>query len=322
MTTAADTAADESIHVTVLELRWEAAGVVSVRLGPEDGALPGWEPGAHVDVVLPNRIVRQYSLVESAPDLRWYRVAVQLDPESRGGSEYIHRFLRPGQQVRVRGPRNHFPMPKHGPLVLVGGGIGITPLLAMLRSAQAHSRPWSLHYGGRSRGTMAFLPELEPYRDRVRLWPSDETGLPPLDEIVSSAGHDSTILACGPGAMLDAVGAAVARSGIPEERLQVERFKARPRPPTVDAPVLVRAARSEREVLVDENTSLLDGLLRAGVRVSSSCRNGVCGTCEVAVLAGVPDHRDDVLTQAQQAAGASMLVCVSRAVGGEVTLDV
>lgn len=308
---------------TVTELRWEAVGVVSVRLRADGPPFAPWQPGAHVDLTLPNRLTRQYSVIESDDARSWLRVAVLLDPASRGGSEYVHYFLRPGQRVLVGGPRNKFPMPPAGPLTFVAGGIGITPILPMIASATAQRREWTLDYGGRARAHMAFLDGLRAeHGDRVRAWPGDVTGRMPLARILAAAPPGTSVLACASRPVLDALERAMLESTLPIGRLHLERFKPRPRPPAVDRPVLVHAARSNVDVLVDERTSLLDGLLRAGVAVNSSCRTGVCGTCEIPVLRGVPDHRDDVLTRDQQDAGATILVCVSRSAGPELTLDV
>ncbi len=308
---------------TVVELRLEAERVISLRLRADDDGFAPWTPGAHITLILPNRMSRQYSVIESDAAITWLRIAVLLEPAGRGGSEYIHHFLRPGQVVLVEGPRNKFPLPPAGPLTMFAGGIGITPILPMLRTATAQGRPWTLDYVGRRRESMPFLAELErDYGDRVRAWPTRRTGRVPLTEVLTAAPADTAVLACGPQGMLDSLELAVLESPLPDSCLHVERFKPRPRPPVVERPVLLRAARSQVDVQVDEKTSLLDGLLRAGIPINASCRNGVCGTCETRVLGGVPDHRDDVLTREQQEAGDTMLVCVSRAVGEELILDV
>jgi ferredoxin-NADP reductase len=309
--------------VVVSELRLESPQVISVCLSSIDGTeLAPWEPGAHIDLKLPNSAVRQYSLVEAASNMSWYRIAVLRDNVSRGGSEYIHYFLRPGQTVEIDGPRNHFHMPPAGALTFVAGGIGIAPILPMIEKADRTGRSWHLHYASRSRDAMAFQRHLEGHGERVSLWPTEERGLMPLSTIVSRLANDESLLCCGPESMLSALGQCVVDSGMDLRRYHVERFKPRPKPAVVDHDVLVHARRSQVSTTVDPNTSLLDGLSRAGVRVSSSCKAGICGTCEVRILAGTPDHRDDVLTADQQAAGDVMMPCVSRAIGKEITLDV
>jgi ferredoxin-NADP reductase len=312
------------LHAIVKELTYEADGVVSVRLMRADGlALPPWQPGAHIDLVLPVGITRQYSIIESAADLSWYRIAVLKEVASRGGSEYVHIFLRPGQSVGIREPLNHFALLDSPEYLFLAGGIGVTPIMAMIDSVTARQRQWTLHYGGRNLSTMAFRQRLQSSRGQVTLWPASEHGPMPLPDIVGPFRADMKLYCCGPGGLLDAVQEVASSRGWPADAVRIERFKPRARPaPADDGPVKVVAARSGIEVTVSPTESLLDGLVRAGVRVDSSCRLGVCGTCRVRVLDGEPDHRDDVLTSEQQIAGDSMLVCVSRALSDTLTLDV
>ncbi|MDW5596999.1 PDR/VanB family oxidoreductase [Conexibacter stalactiti] len=311
-------------EVVVTQLTYEADAVVSVRLERPDGApLPAWEPGAHVDLLLPVGITRQYSLIESPPDFSSYTIAVLQQPNSRGGSEYVHVFLRPGQRVALGAPRNHFALDPAPHYLFLGGGIGITPLLSMVRAAALRRARWSLHYGGRSVRSMAFAQELvAAHGDAVRLWPADERGPLPLGELLRERADDTLLYCCGPAPLLSAVQEQAERAGWPREAIHFERFA-----PTVhahgpDLPVTVVARRSGVEVLVEEDESLLDGLARAGVSMASSCRAGVCGACQATVLDGVPDHRDDVLTPAQREAGDVMMPCVSRARGERIVLDV
>jgi ferredoxin-NADP reductase len=313
-------------EVVTTQLTYEADGVVSVRLERPDGApLPAWEPGAHVDLVLPVGITRQYSLIESPPDFSSYKVAVLQQRNSRGGSEYVHVFLRPGQRVAVGAPRNHFTLDDAPRYLFLGGGIGITPMLSMARAAQERGRDYALHYGGRSLRSMAYRDELRAaHGDALTLWPAEATGPLPLDDLLHErGGADGTLLyCCGPEAMLAAVAAAAERHGWPEQAVRFERFA-----PTVhehgpDLPVTVVAQRSGVELLVEEDESVLDGLLRAGVGIGSSCRSGICGACQTTVLEGEPDHRDDILSAAQRDAGDTMMPCVSRARSERLVLDV
>jgi len=313
-----------AFEAVVTQLTLEADAVVSVRLERADGApLPAWEPGAHVDLILPVGIARQYSLIESPPDFSSYRIAVLQQRASRGGSEYVHVFLRPGQRVGVSAPRNHFALDPAPSYLFVGGGIGITPLLSMARDAQARGARWSLHYGGRSRRSMAYWRELvDRYGGAVQVWADDEERPLPLERLLARREEGTLLYCCGPAGLIDAVRSLAAERGWPEEDVRFERFA-----PTVhehgpDREIAVTAARSGVELVVEEDESVLDALLRAGVGISSSCRSGVCGACQVAVLEGEPDHRDDILTSAQQAAGDTMLPCVSRARGERLVLDV
>lgn len=314
----------QTYEVVVTQLTLEADAVVSVRLQRPDGApLPAWEPGAHVDLELPVGIARQYSLIESPPDFSSYEVAVLQQQASRGGSEYVHVFLRPGQRVRVSAPRNHFALEPAPSYLFVGGGIGITPLLSMARDAQARGIRFALHYGGRSRRTMAFWRELvDAHGGAVQVWADDEERRLPLERLLARREEGQQLYACGPQPLIDAVRALAAEHGWPEEDVRFERFAPTVREHGPDREIAVEARRSGVALTVEQDESVLDALLRAGVAISSSCRSGVCGACQVGVLEGEPEHRDDILTSAQQAAGDTMLPCVSRACGERLVLDV
>ncbi|MFB7630809.1 PDR/VanB family oxidoreductase [Streptomyces sp. NPDC056149] len=317
----ASEAGPQEIPVIVRQLRWEAAGVVSVVLArPGGGVLPVWEPGAHVELVLPTGIVRQYSLCGAPDDPSCYRVAVRRDPASRGGSEYVHSFLRPGQPLRIRGPRNHFRFEPADSYLFVAGGIGITPILPMVRQAAASGARWRLAYGGRSAAAMAFRDELAPHRDAVSLYPGDESGRMPLDALLGQAPPDTAVYACGPESLLDGVANGTAQ--LPQGTVHMERFRPRERKPARNSAVEVVCARSGRTVGVPAERSVLDALADAGLPVAGSCRQGVCGTCETRVLDGVPDHRDDILSEEERERGDRMYLCVSRARTPRLVLDV
>jgi ferredoxin-NADP reductase len=311
-------------EVVTTQLTLQADGVVSVRLARPGGApLPAWEPGAHVDLVLPVGLTRQYSLTGSPADRSAYTITILQQPGSRGGSEYVHLFLRPGQRVHVSEPRNHFPLEDAPEHLFLAGGIGITPLLSMVEAVAGRGARWTLHYGGRSRASMAFADELVArHGDHVVLWPADERGRVPVDALLADRTPGARLSCCGPEGMVAAVQATAAEHGWPDDAVHFERFA-----PTVhehgpDRPVTVVAARSGREVLIEQDESLLDGLVRAGVGMASSCRSGVCGACQVTVIEGDPDHRDDILSAAQREEGAVMMPCVSRAHGERIVLDV
>ncbi|MET9296638.1 PDR/VanB family oxidoreductase [Streptomyces sp. NPDC003077] len=311
--------------VIVRELRWEAAGVVSVLLArPDGGRLPAWQPGAHIDLLLPTGIVRQYSLCGSPSDPFAYRVAVRRDAASRGGSEYVHAFLRPGQPLRIRGPRNHFRFEPADSYLFVAGGIGITPILPMARQAAAWGASWQLVYAGRTAASMAFrdtLGALAPHQDAVRVYPGDEGGRMPLEALLGQARPGTAVYACGPGPLLDAVSDGAAH--LPRGTVHVERFRPRAGEGTrQDAAVEVVCARSGRTVNVAAERSVLDALSDAGLPVAGSCRQGVCGTCETRVLEGVPDHRDGILSEEEREKGDRMYLCVSRARTPRLVLDV
>jgi ferredoxin-NADP reductase len=307
------------LELEVVELRLEAPGVLSVLLAdPERRLLPVWSPGAHVDLGLPEH-VRQYSLCGEVSDRRHYRIAVLREELSSGGSEYVHEVLRPGERVEVGGPRNHFPLVEAEEYLFVAGGIGITPLLPMIRSVSAAGRPWRLGYGGRSRVSMAFLGELAVHGERVSLWPADEVGLIDLEAVIGPPQDGVAVYCCGPEPLLAAMEAQCAQW--PEGALHVERFKARPREdvdPADERPFDVVLERSGLRVVVPVDRTVLDVLGDAGIDVPNACRDGVCGSCEVKLLAGEPDHRDSVLPLGH---ATSIMLCVSRARSSELVLD-
>lgn len=313
-----------SLEITAASL--VAAGVRSLRLERSDRApLPSWDPGAHLEFVLPNGLVRHYSLCGDIRETGAYEVAVLLAPESRGGSAYVHNDLQLGEVLTVRGPRNNFPfaVASGERAIFIAGGIGITPILPMIRRADEEGIEWSLAYGGRSRESMAYLDELERYGSRVQLAPQDELGHLDLQAVLGAPRLDTNVFCCGPTGLLDAVQQLC--ETWPTGTLHLERFSARSLDDGVDADSTAFTVVAERsgvtcEVPVGE--SITDALGRAGIVVPTSCREGICGTCETKVIAGVPDHRDFLLGDADRESGATMLICVSRARTPELVLDV
>ncbi len=293
-----------------------AAGVVRLSLRDPGGApLPAWTPGAHLDLVLGNGLVRQYSLCGDPQDTSVLQVAVLREDAGRGGSRYVHDELAEGHSLRVRGPRNHFPLREARRYLFVAGGIGITPLLPMIEQVAARGDEWRLVYGGRTRASMAFRDHLETrYPARVEILPQDETGLLDLPRLLACPG-DTAIYCCGPEPLVLAMEQLCA--GRP---LYVERFS----PKTageLSGSFEVELAQSGQTLAVAAGESILEVLEKAGVAVLSSCRQGTCGTCETAVLAGTPDHRDSVLTGEDRAAADAMMICVSRAHSDRLVLD-
>ncbi|MFC4943122.1 PDR/VanB family oxidoreductase [Pseudonocardia sp. GCM10023141] len=299
-----------------------ADGVVAVVLGsPAGGDLPAWSPGAHVDLILADDLVRQYSLCGDPADRTSYRIAVLREPDGRGGSAFVHDELVPGATVRVVGPRNHFALEPARRYVFLAGGIGITPILPMLGAAAAAGADWQLTYGGRTAASMAFADELRAvHGERVALRPQDDHGLLDLDGLLGEPAADMLVYCCGPDALLVAVEGRCA--AWPAGALHVERFS----PKDQGEPVLagsfeIELARTGTTLTVPPDRSVLDVLAAAGVRVLSSCQEGTCGTCETAVLDGEVDHRDSLLTDEERAAHTTMFVCVSRAAGPKLILE-
>ncbi|MGH3949193.1 MAG: PDR/VanB family oxidoreductase [Pseudonocardiaceae bacterium] len=304
------------------QITWESDGVLSLALvDPAGRPLPEWAPGAHIDLTLRNTLVRQYSLCGDPADNTRYLVAVLREQAALGGSEFVHEGLRPGHRLQVVGPRNNFELVEANRYVFIAGGIGITPILAMIKSMEAAGADWHLHYGGRRRDSMAFLDELAEYGDRVSVVAEDEQGMLDLDTILAEYMPGTVVYCCGPEPLLNAVERRTA--GWPEGSLRIERFKAKTRdaPETGERPLEIVCQRSGCIVNVPTDCSLLDALEAAGVSVPNSCRDGICGSCETKVLDGVPDHRDSVLSGAEQAAGNTMMVCVSRAKSDRLFLD-
>ncbi|MBA0050884.1 oxidoreductase [Streptomyces sp. AJS327] len=312
------TSPDEPLmDLLVRRMTWEADGVLSVELThPDGGPLPSWEPGAHVDLHL-DGLVRQYSLCSDPRTPRTYRVGVLNEPSSRGGSRHVHARLRPGGRVTVSAPRNHFALEDAAGYVFVAGGIGVTPILAMAREAARRGAEWRMVYGGRSRSSMAFLDELTALGGDVTVVPHDEHGHIDLDAALAGLPDGTLVYCCGPEALLAAV-----EARCPAEQLRVERFAA----PVVersgdDAAFEVECRTSGLTLSVGADMSILDAAESAGLDVVSSCRDGICGSCETRVLDGTPDHRDFLLSEAERAAGATMMICVSRRASGRLALD-
>ncbi|MEU7635272.1 PDR/VanB family oxidoreductase [Streptomyces sp. NPDC039016] len=305
------------VHLIVRRMTWEADGVLSVELAHPDGKpLPAWTPGAHIDVEVGGRI-RQYSLCGDPRSAATYRIGVLDAPASRGGSRHVHTRLRPGQTVPVRPPRNHFALEDAPGYLFVAGGIGITPLLAMAREAARRGTPWRMVYGGRSRSSMAFTDELAALGGPVTLVPQDEHGPLDLDAALADLPAGTLVYCCGPEPLLAAI-----EGKCPADRLRVERFTAPVVPRTgADQAFEVECRASGRTLTVGADTSILRAAEDAGILVNSSCRDGICGSCETRVLAGTPDHRDSLLSAAEHAASATMMICVSRCASDRLVLD-
>lgn len=302
-----------------------AEGVVRLTLRhPEGHFLPAWEPGAHLDLVLTPELTRQYSLCGDPRDRSVLQVAVLREEAGRGGSRHVHDSLAEEQRVHVRGPRNHFPLVKAKRYLFIAGGIGITPILPMIEQVASSGSDWNLVYGGRTRSSMAFRDELETrYPGHVEIHPQDERGLLNLHALLAEPGDDAAetlIYCCGPEALLNVVEQHC--TGWPTGSLHVERFA--PKAGANDGPLAafkVELAQTGTVLEVPSDRSILDVVEESGVSVLSSCQEGTCGTCETTVLSGKPDHRDSVLTDEEQEAGDTMMICVSRSCSPRLILD-
>jgi ferredoxin-NADP reductase len=295
-----------------------AAGVLGITLVPlGGGTLPSWQPGAHITLHLSNGLERQYSLCGDPANRHQYEIAVLRAADSAGGSEWIHAQVVPGMTIEVSGPLNHFAIEAAKDYLFVAGGIGITPIKAMIESLPIQ-RGWSLVYLGRSRTTMAFVDELiERYPDHVSVLASDEppTGISVIDV---AAATKAEVYCCGPESLMAALADVV-----PSDRMHFERFEPVDRTSGVEvSAVEVTAKRSKKTFSVPAGESILDALEENGVALIGSCRKGVCGTCEVRVVSGVPQHLDSVMEDSEKDDLQVMYPCVSRSKTPELVLDV
>ncbi|MDQ1129746.1 PDR/VanB family oxidoreductase [Microbacterium sp. SORGH_AS_0888] len=306
--------------VVVTARRRVADDVVELTLARPDGTrLPDWAPGAHIDLILPDGLVRQYSLCGDRWDAATYRIAVQRDAEGRGGSVAVHDAVRPGDALGFGGPRNNFRLAPATDLLFVSGGIGITPILPMIRQAELLDIPWRLLYLGRGRTRLAYLDELSRYGDRVTVHCGGELG---RADLAGWRPRDprTRVYSCGPARLLDAVEAWGAVPGGHAPR--IERFSGIVSEGAAASRFEVVAARTGVATRVEPHESVAEALTRAGVRVVTSCGQGVCGTCETDVVDGVPDHRDALLDDEERRAGRCMFPCVSRSSSARLVLDI
>ena len=303
----------------LVRIEYAAAGIHLYEFrDPAGAALPAFEAGAHVDLHLGNGQLRQYSLLNAPGERHRYVVGIKRDAHSRGGSAWVHDALRVGDLLPVSAPRCHFPLDEtREHTVLIGGGIGITPLACMAQRLRAIGRPYTLHYSVRRREEAALLdllqgPELQLHVDEER------GGLLDIPALVAAAPASAALYCCGPGPMLDSFEAAArARPGL---AWRVERFAA-----TADAATSggyrVRLAASGKLVFVQEGHTLLEALRESGLDVPTSCEQGICGTCETRVISGRPDHRDALLSDEEKASNRTMMICCSGSLDAELVLD-
>ncbi len=305
----------------VLSRTLDAEGVLLLELDNADGSpLPPWDHGAHVDVLLPSGLVRQYSL-SGHPDAATWRLGVLREPHGRGGSDWLHDRLAEGQVLRLAGPRNHFffDTRSDAPVLFIAGGIGITPLAPMAALAAETGRDYALHFAGHA-GRMALLPELRAaHGGRLTVHVSEEGSRIDVDALLADVAPGTVVYCCGPARLIDAVEASAAAHGL---EFRTERFEAEAlTPPVWTEPFEVELAMSGFSVTVPPERSILEVVEENGVLVLSSCQEGTCGTCETPVLEGEIDHRDSILTPQERARGDVMFICVSRAACPRLVLE-
>lgn len=320
----------EQRELRVVQMTWEADGVLSVRLAriESDDPLPEWEPGAHIDVYLPDGTTRQYSLCGEPADRAAWQIAVLREPASRGGSTFVHDQLRVGDRLLVTRPKNHFRLEDAPYYALVAGGIGITPIMAFAERLEREGRSFHLTYGGRTPDSMAFCRRLTALGDSVSLLAEDRDGRPDLQAIVKGLPEGGLVYVCGPLGLLRAVQAAAeAVLGADQDVVRFELFSRAGLEPEQAAAALdadhyeLVLASSGHTLRLTPETNILDVVLGLGVEVENDCRDGICGSCITPIVSGTVDHRDLVLTKKEKAAMDQMLICVSRPTCPRLELD-
>lgn len=316
----------DSISVRVAAVRDEAKGIRSYELRLPGGApLPAFTAGSHVDLYLANGLVRSYSLCNDPAERERYVIGVQKDPASRGGSRYVFDNLAVGSTVKIGVPRNNFGLHEEAAhSVLIAGGIGVTPLRSMIHRLQALGRSWELYYCARTPEIAAFVAELQALNGGTgKQVHFNFDGVPggqllDLAGVVQASPAGSHFYCCGPLPMLAAFESATA--GLPAGQVHVEYFTAKDEP-SRDGGFEVELARSGMVLQIQPGETILDAVLLAGVDVSYACQEGVCGSCETAVVSGTPDHRDLVLSAEEHAANKKMIICCSGSKSARLVLD-
>lgn len=316
-----------TLAVRVARKRTEALGICSLELVATDGTtLPTFTAGAHLDVHLPGGLVRQYSLCNPPSDAGRYEISVLRDAHSRGGSVAVHDAVSEGTVLQISPPKNHFPLVADADHhLLLGGGIGITPLLAMAEHLASHGESFELHHCTRSCERTPFTERLAAasFARHVHHHFDDGQATQKLDiaATLQQACPGTHLYVCGPQGFMDAVLSTARAQGWPEERLHHEYFCAAPVDTAGDGSFEMEVASTGQVVTVAPAQTALQALLAAGFEIPMSCEQGVCGTCLTGVKAGTPEHRDHYLTPEEQAANDQFLPCCSRAKGGRLVLD-
>lgn len=318
-----DRAAAASLVLQLRDRRPVGEDIEEFTFASADGQLlPPWEPGAHVEFLLPLEggvEGRSYSLLGDPQDRHIWRIAVLRQADGRGGSVWLHDNARPGLLVPAVGPRHAFNLPDADRYLFVAGGIGITPLLPMIAAVESRGKTWELVYLARHEARFAYASELRALAGGRVVFHTAAAPSFDLAGKLSTLPAGTAVQSCGPAPLLDAL-EKLASDAAGRWTLSIERF-AGPELGAGERSFEVRLARSNRTLVVPADRSLLDTLREAGLKVESSCRAGSCGTCECGVLEGRIDHRDQILTPAERERGNAMMVCVSRAVDGHLVLD-
>lgn len=317
------------LTVRIARKQPEAQDICSLELVAQQGELPAFSAGAHIDMVLPGphgELIRQYSLCNAPGETHRYQIAVLREPQSRGGSDRVHDGLAVGDILRISVPRNHFPLAAQAPhSLLLAGGIGITPLLAMAEQLSRQGAPFALHHATRTRARTPFLARIAaaPYAQQVTHHYSEGDRAQRLDiaATLAQAAAGSHVYVCGPQRFIDAVLATARSQGWPEDRLHSEYFSAAPIDTSGDGAFELEIASTGQLITVQPKQTALQALHAAGLDIASSCEEGVCGTCLTGVKSGTPDHRDHYLTTEEHQANDQFMPCCSRARSARLVLD-
>ena len=323
-----------TIQACILKKTQLSQRVVGLTLAATDGAdLPSWEPGAHIELTLDipgfadgsEKCYRQYSLCGDTKKLQTWEIAVLKDDESRGGSLFIHEALQEGDVITVSKPKNHFPFKGGDFCQFIAGGIGITPIYAMIAQAKEAGLDWHLLYLARSNEDFIFLEQIKAIDpQRITVHASDDKGPYLLEGKLDTLSENSVVYSCGPQSLLDALEQIHQERSQGKWKLVLERFKVDT--PVFDEvndkPITITLNRTGKTIKVPSDESILEALRREGIRIKCSCRNGTCGTCETVVISGLPDHRDHVLSEDERQSNKTMMLCVSRARSDELVLDI
>jgi|SRR5690554_363359 len=322
---------NNQLAVKVVDRKQLNNDIVGLTLATLDGSpLPAWEPGAHVEVQLTPEdggdqdavMLRHYSLCGDYTCTDRWELAVLREQNGRGGSQYIHENIKVGDVIPVSAPRNHFSFKAEKKVLFIAGGIGITPILPMIQKAEAEGLDWRLVYLARERSRLVYLDRFAGYdQSRIRLNGDQEDGYCDLKALLNSCEPGTSVYSCGPKPLLDALEKLHGEQETANWSLTIERFSASDSALDQSGSFDVVINSTGKRIHVPQGRSILETLRDQGIKITCSCRDGVCGTCETKVLSGLPDHRDSVLSAEERADNDYMMVCVSRALSEELVLD-
>lgn len=320
MTATAVSTEEKLVSMRLTAIVRAAADTNFFEFRPLSGEVPPFTAGAHIDVHLPNGLIRQFSLTNSQDERHRFVIGVKKDPKGRGGSAYMIDQIRVGTVVKIGGPRNNFPLNESAPhSVLIAGGIGITPMFSMMSRLETVGASWEIYFAVRSLDDIVMPEMLAAYGDKVHLHVDQQAGgVLDLAELVARAPRAAHLYCCGPAPMLEAFEATT--KSRPYGEAHVEHFTSLT-PVASEGGFTVELARSGITITVTEGQTILEAVRAAGVDVPSSCEQGVCGSCETRVISGIPDHRDMILSPAEQEANDTMMICCSGCKSDRLVLD-